>query len=422
MTCLIQKDLRDGFLDMGEKAMVFYSRLKGFIKKSLKKYLIGSGQFLGSLWPVPDSSLYFFFPVYHIGGAEKVHADIVACVADQNPIVFFTNKSINQNFKFLFEGKGKLFDISKLIENRIFSLICLGIIAKIINKHPYPVVFGSNSAFYYRIIPYLHSRVYKIDLIHAFGGGVEFVSLQVVPYLEARVVINTKTLKDIIEQYASNGLDSKLINKVFLIENQTIVPDRYPEKHEGGPLRVLYIGRGTEEKRVHLIGRAAAECYQKGIPATFTFVGDVHDSVKFECREFCFFAGEIWEPDRLSDFYRNADILVLASSREGFPMVIMEAMAHGVVPITTKVGGIPDHVKHGLNGMLISDESESEVVDSLVLIIDNLNKNRKLLRELSYSAYKYADENFRPSSFNAAYRKLLVKQPRDQKGDEIYVT
>lgn len=407
---------------MGEKIMIFYSRLKGFIKKSLKKYLIGSGQFLGSLWPLSDSTLYFFFPDYHIGGAEKVHADIVECVVDQNPIVFFTNKSINQKFKFLFEGKGKLFDISKLTENRIFSIICLGIIAKIINKHPYPVVLGSNSAFYYRLIPYLHSKVYKIDLIHAFGGGVEFVSLQIAPYLDARVVINTKTLKDIIEQYASNGLDSKLINRVLLIENQTIVPDRYPKKHEGGPLRVLYIGRGTEEKRVHIIGRAAVECYQKGIPATFTFVGDVHESVEFECREFCFFADEIWEPDRLSDFYRNADILVLTSSREGFPMVIMEAMAYGVVPISTKVGGISDHVKHGLNGMLIYDESEKDIVDSLIEIIDNLNKNRKLLGELSYSAYKYANMNFRPSKFQAAYRKLLVKQPHNQSGDEIHVT
>jgi glycosyltransferase involved in cell wall biosynthesis len=47
------------------------------------------------------------------------------------------------------------------------------------------------------------------------------------------------------------------------------------------------------------------------------------------------------------------DILVLPSSREGLPMILLEAMAMGVVVLATRVGGTPELVQDEVNGFLV---------------------------------------------------------------------
>ncbi len=47
------------------------------------------------------------------------------------------------------------------------------------------------------------------------------------------------------------------------------------------------------------------------------------------------------------------DILVLPSSREGLPMILLEAMAAGVIVVATRVGGTPELLQDGFNGFLI---------------------------------------------------------------------
>lgn len=364
---------------------------------------------IGWLLPFRNrSSLFFFFPFFHVGGAERVHADIVACVADRKPWVIFTKKSQNEAFRHLFERGSRLFNLWPFC--KYFYPLSLGIAAGFINRHRAPVVLGSNSLFFYLLVPYLRPEIRCIDLTHAFGGGGEDFSLYTAERLCKRVVINRKTRNDFERQYADNQIDPTLSERIVVIGNSAEVPEICPEKSVHGPLLVLYVGRSSEEKRVHLIGRAARLCESRGIAAVFLLVGDVYDAVNPADREFCQFAGEVSNAEELAALYRKAHAVVIASSREGFPMTVMEGMANGAVPICTAVGGIPEHVRNGENGFLVANNDEGEVASALADAVVLLDKDRSAFTGISRNAHAYARKHFGRDSFCAEYWLLIGEQ------------
>lgn len=388
------------------------TRAESFIKRAARYALVRIGMAIGFCLPWKNSGgLFFFFPFYSIGGAEKVHAEIVASVKEQRVWVFFANKSSNKAFKFLFEKNARIFDISFLADYFFTYYLILGVLTAFINRHANALVFGCNNVFFYHLISYLKRDVPRIDLVHCFRGGIEHVSLPFVPQIDVRVVIDHQTRLDLEAQYAAHNVDSGLLQRIRLIENSVAVPDSYTEKRVAAPLKVLYVGRGENiQKRVYLLGRAAAQCLREGIAAEFIFVGDVLNSMEPQDRNACFFKGAIAAADELNKLYAEAHVIVLASTFEGFPMVVMEAMAHGVVPVSTAVGGIPFHVEHGINGLLIRDEDEAEIVQSIVNEIKRLANDRALLGRMSLRAYEHARAHFTSERFQSAYRKLLLEQ------------
>lgn len=391
-------------------------RIKQIIRRFLpwsriKLIAINAGRIIGFFVPQRNqSAIFFFFPFYQVGGAERIHADIVGCVAEQKPWVFFTNRSKDDKFKYLFEGHARLFEVSFLTTGSIAYYFWIGALTAFINRHHNALVFGCNNVLFYHLLPHLKRKVRRLDLLHAFGGGIEGVSLPFVDEIDTRVIYSSKVYAELKEQYAAAAreVDPKIIDRVLFINNQVAVPDEFPVKPEGARLKVLYVGRGAEEKRIHLVGRAATECRRAGIPTEFSFIGDVDDFIEPMDRDACILRGEIADTSVLNKFYDEADVLLMTSSREGVPMVIMEAMAHGAVPVSTNVGGIPDHVKHGVNGLLITANDEAEIVSALVGYIAQLCEDRLSLQKMSHNAFDYARENFTLSNFCSAYRRLLL--------------
>jgi glycosyltransferase involved in cell wall biosynthesis len=78
---------------------------------------------------------------------------------------------------------------------------------------------------------------------------------------------------------------------------------------------------------------------------------------------------------QLYKWYNAADLFCLASSREGWPNVIMESLACGLPVVATPVGGIPEILSSEKYGMLLPSAEESQLVDQLkVGILDALQK------------------------------------------------
>ncbi|AJY71607.1 hypothetical protein RW64_19685 [Geobacter sulfurreducens] len=354
----------------------------------------------------PD--LICFFPCFHVGGAEKVHADILAIASDKKPWILIDKQSKNTAFKKLFDRSGKLIDISSYLKNMIFRTCLTGYFACLINRCEKIMLFGSNSFFYYDLLPYLNSSVYCVDLIHAFGGGAESYSLPHVSRINRRIVINYKCYQDLQKQYCVNNISSDLIKRVDIVENKVIVQNSKPLRACNSRLNVIYVGRGTPEKRVHLISQIARICHDKDLPVDFTLVGDLKTCIAKDNSQYCIMLGEIHDVGQLEGLYQSSDLILITSSREGFPLVIMEAMANGVVPVATDVGGISTHVRHGENGFLVENFDKEEcIVDSFIEIIEKLVSDKDLLIKLSDTAWQYASAHFRGDKFDTYYRQLF---------------
>ncbi|WP_224962079.1 glycosyltransferase family 4 protein [Geomonas subterranea] len=391
---------RDGELHREQVAM----------KALLHEILFRLGAMLALLIPLRnDSGLFFFFPCYHVGGAERVHADILRLHGDKMPWIVITNRSETSALKEEFSACGRLLDLSWPAGRRGFETILTGYLAACINRCASPVVFGSNSSFYYLLLPRLHQRARCVDLIHAFGCGTETVSLPYVERLDRRVVINEKSRIDLVELYRQHGVRAELAERIDLVENKVDVPDNLVRAPRGERLRVLYVGRGTSEKRAHLVGRVARACVRMGVPAEFTLIGDLADAYPAGAdREGLRFIGELHDPAEIKAHYRQNDLLILPSSREGFPMVIMEAMAHAIVPLATAVGGIPFHLRDGENGCLVEERAdEAALVEAFAALIARLHADRALLERLSAAACHYAAARFRGEGFDRYYRALF---------------
>ena len=86
------------------------------------------------------------------------------------------------------------------------------------------------------------------------------------------------------------------------------------------------------------------------------------------------------EPEALSQHYDRADLLAVPSSHEGFGLVYLEAMGHGLPVLASASGGASDLVRHGQNGYLIAPGNVVQLRRYLQQYLDDgtlLNKHGK---------------------------------------------
>jgi teichuronic acid biosynthesis glycosyltransferase TuaC len=73
--------------------------------------------------------------------------------------------------------------------------------------------------------------------------------------------------------------------------------------------------------------------------------------------------------DRLKYYFSAADALILLSSREGWPNVLLESMACGTPVVATSVGGIPEIVAAPEAGILVRDRSPEAIAEGVTRLL-----------------------------------------------------
>lgn len=104
----------------------------------------------------------------------------------------------------------------------------------------------------------------------------------------------------------------------------------------------------------------------------------------------------------IPDLLAASDLFVLASKYEGNPLCIMEAMAAGLPVIAPRVGGIPELVTDGVEGLLV----EPSQIESLARALDVLLADRKLQARFGAASLKRAFAQFDVRHMVAGYQAL----------------
>lgn len=94
--------------------------------------------------------------------------------------------------------------------------------------------------------------------------------------------------------------------------------------------------------------------------------------------------------------FQEASIYCLASWGEGFPMGVLDAWAYGIPCVMTPVGGIPDIVKDGVNGMLFPTGSDKCLAEKLIQLIEKKALRNSIVAasdKLVYSVFSETEVN-----------------------------
>jgi glycosyltransferase involved in cell wall biosynthesis/serine acetyltransferase len=151
----------------------------------------------------------------------------------------------------------------------------------------------------------------------------------------------------------------------------------------GSEPEILFVGALSKRKGYDLLLEAMAEVIREYPAAKLSMAGEGElDNAKSLARRLGI-DGSVRFPgwvsgDALEVLYRRAQILCLPSYAEGVPMAMLEAMEHGLAVITTPVGGIPDVLVDGQNGILVPTGSPSAIATAIIRLLRNPNLRVRL--------------------------------------------
>ncbi len=166
-----------------------------------------------------------------------------------------------------------------------------------------------------------------------------------------------------------------------------------------------------EEKAVDLVVQALALIAQDHPAIDLLIAGDGPDRAKLETM-----VAEMGLSDRvemlgfksqqeLASLYKGARLFVMPSRfREGLPLVFLEAMAAGVPAIGSAIGGVPEVILDGQNGLVLRDNTAEE----LAVAMRQLLKDQTLRERMSHMAQERARQ-FTWPMIAARYLEVYTK-------------
>ena len=147
---------------------------------------------------------------------------------------------------------------------------------------------------------------------------------------------------------------------------------------------VIFVGRLEPVKGLKYLIEAISLLKSNKINLKLLIVGDGSECKKLkllvktlQLEEMVIFVGKI-SNEKVPEYLSASDVFVLPSLSEGFPVVLLEAMASGLPIITTKIRGLPEIVQDGNNGFLVNPKSSVELADKIKLLIEDDKIRKKI--------------------------------------------
>ena len=124
------------------------------------------------------------------------------------------------------------------------------------------------------------------------------------------------------------------------------------------------------------------------------------------------FVGAFTTREDLAQIMAQTDIFVMSSVLEGQPLAVVEAMSYACPIVTTAVGGIPELITDGTNGLLCEAKDPHALARQIIKLIEDpaLRSQLGKAARKSYEAGPYQPVNL-SEEFVAIYNSVLVQEP-----------
>jgi glycosyltransferase involved in cell wall biosynthesis len=183
--------------------------------------------------------------------------------------------------------------------------------------------------------------------------------------LRASTAVTTPSryLAEVVESWLGGPSD------VRVIANGVRVPPELSALPAGEGLRVIYVGRLVQHKRVDRLIAAMTDGMTLDIIGTGPHEDELRALPK-PARSTVALHGDLPHPEVLARI-GAADVLALASDYEGLPHVVIEALAAGTPVVSPPVGGVPEIITDGSNGLILRDTEPETIRRAFVRMRDD---------------------------------------------------
>jgi glycosyltransferase involved in cell wall biosynthesis len=195
--------------------------------------------------------------------------------------------------------------------------------------------------------------------------------------LSTRILVNSTAVGDRL------GADQRLKARIVVVPNGVDVVRFSPEERSvNDAVTIGTLANARPEKGLDHLLRAASHLVRRHPRVRFRLWGDGPMRPNLEALadrldiarqvQFC---GRTAHPEQA---LRDLDIFVLPSLSEACPNAVLEAMATALPVVASRVGGIPDLVRHGETGYLVRPARPAELASAIEALIDD----RRLASEM----------------------------------------
>lgn len=192
-----------------------------------------------------------------------------------------------------------------------------------------------------------------------------------------RTVAVSGALRSELERFLPPSRITSIMNGIPLPDPALLDKRALPEDPSGFVIGA--VGRLAPEKRYDILIEALSLLAADGIKASLVLVGDGPQRAELEEQARSVAPGAVRFAGFQSEVYpwlSSFDLYSISSSREGLPITLLEALACRLPVVATSVGGIPEVIASGENGLLVPPGDPKALAEAIASLHNDREKGR----------------------------------------------
>ncbi|MGH9581563.1 MAG: glycosyltransferase [Bryobacteraceae bacterium] len=282
-----------------------------------------------------------------------------------------------------------------------------------------------------------YTKLHRIALVHAFDvptnffgsaaarfSGLPFIAsqlwfpesilsgwaLHVLGMRAAKaVVVNSHAVSERLARE-----QPRLSGRIYVSHNGVETQIFHPAADRDGTALVIgAVCALRQEKRLDLLLDAFARLRAKhaGVKLLIVGSGDMLASLEQQRDRLGVAEDCRFEPAKedVADWMCAMDVFVLCSDSESFPNALLEAMACGCCVVGSRVGGVPELIADGRNGLLFEPGNAGDLADKLASVAGDECLRRRLAREAAHTAREDFSIEAAVARLDALYSRIVAR-------------